>query len=171
MADNSLTIERNRFFVLVLKSPIQRGSLSIINSVTNISRLGTFKTLYNIEHGVHFIMMVKSAQPGVGGRCTPPLLFYPPSRAKLWCALHLIGEMHSPYFSSTPICTLWYWTLYCNLLMRIYYRCCSIHHLEHNLHYGKATLKMKNWWWLWLPHNWVVYECWNTIQSNIFTTK
>ncbi len=45
MVDNSLTIDRNRFFALVLKSPIQRGSLSIINSVTNISRLGTFKEL------------------------------------------------------------------------------------------------------------------------------
>jgi hypothetical protein len=30
---------------LVLKSPIQMGWLSIINSVTNISRLGTFKRL------------------------------------------------------------------------------------------------------------------------------
>ncbi len=42
MADNSLTIDRNRFLALVLKSPTQMGSLSIINSVTNISRLGTF---------------------------------------------------------------------------------------------------------------------------------
>ncbi len=43
MANNSLTIHTNRFFALVLKSPIQMGWLSIINSVTNISRLGTFK--------------------------------------------------------------------------------------------------------------------------------
>ena len=43
MADNSLTIDRNRFLALVLKSPTQMGWLSIINSVTNISRLGTFK--------------------------------------------------------------------------------------------------------------------------------
>ncbi len=43
MANNSLTILTNRFFALVLKSPIQTGWLSIINSVTNISRLGTFK--------------------------------------------------------------------------------------------------------------------------------
>ena len=42
MADNSLTIDRNRFLALVLKSPTQMGWLSIINSVTNISRLGTF---------------------------------------------------------------------------------------------------------------------------------
>jgi hypothetical protein len=42
MANNSLTIHTNRFFALVLKSPIQMGWLSIINSVTNISRLGTF---------------------------------------------------------------------------------------------------------------------------------
>jgi hypothetical protein len=43
MADNSLTIDRNRFLALDLKSPTQMGWLSIINSVTNISRLGTFK--------------------------------------------------------------------------------------------------------------------------------
>jgi hypothetical protein len=43
MANNSLTIHTNRFYALVLKSPIQMGWLSIINSVTNISRLGTFK--------------------------------------------------------------------------------------------------------------------------------
>ena len=42
MADNSLTIDRNRFLALVLKSPTQMGWLSIINSVTNISRLGNF---------------------------------------------------------------------------------------------------------------------------------
>jgi hypothetical protein len=43
MVNNSLTILTNRFFALVLKSPIQMGWLSIINSVTNISRLDTFK--------------------------------------------------------------------------------------------------------------------------------
>ena len=42
MANNSLTILTNQFFALVLKSPIQMGWLSVINSVTNISRLGTF---------------------------------------------------------------------------------------------------------------------------------
>jgi hypothetical protein len=42
MTNNSLTILTNRFFALFLKSPIQMGWLSIINSVTNISRLGTF---------------------------------------------------------------------------------------------------------------------------------
>jgi hypothetical protein len=31
---------------LVLKSPTQMGWLSIINSVTNISRLGTFKKIH-----------------------------------------------------------------------------------------------------------------------------
>ncbi len=43
MANNSLTILTNRSLALVLKSPIQMGWLSIINSVTNISRLGIFK--------------------------------------------------------------------------------------------------------------------------------
>jgi hypothetical protein len=50
MANNSLTIYTNRFFALVLKSPFQRGSLSIINSVTNISRLGTFKLYFVIVY-------------------------------------------------------------------------------------------------------------------------
>ncbi len=37
-----------------------------------------------------------------------PLSLYPPSRAKLWCTLQLKGQILSPYFSSTHICTLWY---------------------------------------------------------------
>jgi len=43
MANISLTLYTNGFFGLVLKSPIQMGSLSMNNSVKNISRLGTFK--------------------------------------------------------------------------------------------------------------------------------
>jgi hypothetical protein len=35
-----------------------------------------------------------------------PLSLYLPSPAKLWCTLQLRGLIHSPYFSSTPICTL-----------------------------------------------------------------
>jgi hypothetical protein len=49
MANNSLTIHTNRFLALVLKSPIQKGWLSIINSVTNISRLGTFNGLVSLK--------------------------------------------------------------------------------------------------------------------------
>ncbi len=43
MANISLTLYTNGFIGSVLKSPTQMGSLSINNSVTNISRLGTFK--------------------------------------------------------------------------------------------------------------------------------
>ena len=43
MANISLTLYTNGFFGSVLKSPIQIGTLSVNNSVTNISRLGTFK--------------------------------------------------------------------------------------------------------------------------------
>ncbi len=57
--------------------------------------------------GVHFIMMEKSAQPGEGGVYAHPLLLYLPSCTKLWCTLHLRGQIHSPCFYSTPICTLW----------------------------------------------------------------
>jgi hypothetical protein len=46
MANISLTLYTNGFFGSILKSPIQMGSLSVKNSVTNISRLGTFKNQY-----------------------------------------------------------------------------------------------------------------------------
>ncbi len=45
MANISLTLYTNGFFGPVLKSPTQMGSLNTNNSVTNISRLGTFKYL------------------------------------------------------------------------------------------------------------------------------
>jgi hypothetical protein len=57
--------------------------------------------------GIHFIMMVKSAQPGKGGGCALPIWLSIPSRAKLWYTLQMRGQIHSPYFSSIPICTLW----------------------------------------------------------------
>ncbi len=43
MANISLTPDTNSFFGSFLKSPTQMESLGINNSVTNISRLGTFK--------------------------------------------------------------------------------------------------------------------------------
>jgi hypothetical protein len=43
MVNISLTLYTKGFFGSFLKSPTQMGSLSIKNSVTNISRLGTFK--------------------------------------------------------------------------------------------------------------------------------
>jgi hypothetical protein len=43
MESISLALYTNGFFGSVLKSPIQRGPLSMNNSVKNISRLGTFK--------------------------------------------------------------------------------------------------------------------------------
>jgi len=42
MANISLTLYINGFIGSVLMSPIQMGSLRVNNSVTNISRLGTF---------------------------------------------------------------------------------------------------------------------------------
>jgi hypothetical protein len=42
MANISLTLYTNGFIGSVLMSPIQMGSLRVNNSVTNISRLGTF---------------------------------------------------------------------------------------------------------------------------------
>jgi hypothetical protein len=42
MGNINPTVYTNRFFGSFLKSPTQMGSLSVDNSVTNISRLGTF---------------------------------------------------------------------------------------------------------------------------------
>jgi len=61
--------------------------------------------------GVYSIMIEKSAQSGKWGMHAHPLSLYRPSRTKLYCTLQLRGQIHSPYFYSTPICTLWlYWT-------------------------------------------------------------
>jgi hypothetical protein len=64
MANNSLTILTNRFFALVLKSPIQMGWLSIINSVTNMSRLGTFNQRLptDSQHPIFRLSTVLSAE-------------------------------------------------------------------------------------------------------------
>jgi hypothetical protein len=43
MANISLTLYTNGFIGSVLMSPIQMGSLRVNKSLTNISRLGTFK--------------------------------------------------------------------------------------------------------------------------------
>jgi hypothetical protein len=74
MANISLTIYTNGFFASVRKSPIQMGSLSVHNSVTNISRLGTFKyysisTLLALPSYSHLI----SGRPLSQGVC-PPLV-------------------------------------------------------------------------------------------------
>jgi hypothetical protein len=46
MANISLTLYTNSFFGSILMAPIQMGSLIVNNSVTNISRLGTFKCVF-----------------------------------------------------------------------------------------------------------------------------
>ncbi len=63
MSNNSLTIHTNRFFALVLKSPIQMGWLSIINSVTNISRLGPLSLLYLDFLTTSFLYLVVTLAP------------------------------------------------------------------------------------------------------------
>ncbi len=71
------------------------------------------KEWYYPLSGVHSIMMEKLTQAGEGGGVhAHPLSLYLPSRTKLWCTLHLRGQIHSPYFYSTPTCTLWlkHWT-------------------------------------------------------------
>ncbi len=45
-----------------------------------------------------------------------PLSLYLPSQAKLWFTLQLSERIHSPYFFSTPICTLWK-ALHCIVLL------------------------------------------------------
>jgi hypothetical protein len=51
MTNISLTLNTNSFFGSILMSPIQMGSLIVNNSVTNISRLGTFK-----HEVIHYII-------------------------------------------------------------------------------------------------------------------
>jgi hypothetical protein len=46
MANISQTLYTFEFFGSVLKSPTSMGSLSVNNLVMNISRLGTFKTIF-----------------------------------------------------------------------------------------------------------------------------
>ncbi len=57
--------------------------------------------------GVHYIMMVKSSQPGVGGGCTSSL-FHSVYHHEQSCGVRPSweGRCTPPYFSSTPICTL-----------------------------------------------------------------
>jgi hypothetical protein len=60
--------------------------------------------------GVHFIMMEKSAQPGEGGGvyAHPHPLYLPLYKVVVYAeTLHVRGQIHSPYFYSTPICFLW----------------------------------------------------------------
>ncbi len=57
-------------------------------------------------NGVHSIMMQKLAQPGEGEGYTPYPFTILPSRTKFWCTFQLKGQIHSPYFYSTRICTL-----------------------------------------------------------------
>jgi hypothetical protein len=38
----------------------------------------------------------------MGGARLPPS-----SRKKLWCTVQLRGQTHTPYFYTTPMCTLW----------------------------------------------------------------
>ncbi len=55
MANICLTLYTNGFFGSFLKSPTQMGSLSINNSVTNISRLGTFNILRVLQLDPHLL--------------------------------------------------------------------------------------------------------------------
>jgi hypothetical protein len=57
--------------------------------------------------GVHSIMIEKLAQAGDGGGCTPtPSYIYHHVQS---CGVRSMRvQIHSPYFYSTPICTLWF---------------------------------------------------------------
>jgi hypothetical protein len=58
----SLTLYTNSFYGSVLVSPIQMGSLSVNNSVTKISRLGTFKLK---SHTVYSLLGIMNCQAAV----------------------------------------------------------------------------------------------------------
>jgi hypothetical protein len=53
-------------------------------------------------------MMEKSAQTGEdGGACPPPFSISTLMYKVVLCTLQLRGQIHSSYFYSTPVCTLW----------------------------------------------------------------
>ncbi len=57
--------------------------------------------------GVHSIMLEKLAQAGEGGGCTPTPFHYIYHHVAVYGTLQLRWQIHSRYFISTPICTLW----------------------------------------------------------------
>jgi hypothetical protein len=61
MVNISLTLYTKDFFGSFLKSPTQMGSLGINNSVTNISRLGTFNVL-RLEVSVYNVYITDQFQ-------------------------------------------------------------------------------------------------------------
>ncbi len=61
-------------------------------------------TFWRTFHHDGIISSVSTAWWGWGVHALP-LSLYLPSLTKLWCTLELRGPIHSPYFSSTPICT------------------------------------------------------------------
>ncbi len=71
----------------------------------------------------------KISQPGEGweggARHGHPLSLHLPSRTKLQCTLLLRGQIYSPYFYSTSICTLWIHCTYAGILL-LQYCTCSI---------------------------------------------
>ncbi len=59
MVNISLTLHTKGFFGSVLKSPTQMGSLSINNSVMNISRLGTFKLMWRLTPAIVYNLQIR----------------------------------------------------------------------------------------------------------------
>jgi hypothetical protein len=60
------------------------------------------------EYGTHFLAYDTFHHDGkISPGALPPSFTLSTSRAKLWCTLQLRGQIHPPYFSSTPIRTLW----------------------------------------------------------------
>ncbi len=94
---------------------ITTDSIAEYNLCSNFAGSSTEYTQSGNGHalsGGHSIMMVQSTQPDEGG-CTPThfhYIYYLPSRAKcgvLYAPAEKADTPPLPYFSSTPICTLW----------------------------------------------------------------
>ncbi len=92
----------------VWEAPIKQCMYYCTQPPTSVSVCTTEYTEWQWPlSSVYSIMMEKIAQPGEGGQGRRhPLALYLPSRTKLWCTLQLRGQIHSPYFYYTPLCTL-----------------------------------------------------------------
>jgi hypothetical protein len=143
MADNSLTIDRNRFLALVLKSPTQMGSLSIINSVTNISRLGTFNKISNycVQSNLnsYIIWKLKSFQTKVSRKQSSVIelkgicvLFIVPCLSFLRAGLPGIGGVAVDLFAAGHLTTRSH-----THHLQIEYRSISLHRERVNYYFRK----------------------------------
>jgi len=124
--EKNFEVGQNFFFVFFNYRPIQMGSLSVNNSVTNISRLGTFKllpsTIFPLLRGVkqlqQSLVMIKFYRhflPGVA-RVLQPLTDALMGNPKYldWSPAVAVVFQGAIDTLVAAVSWPWHWTLYCN---------------------------------------------------------